>query len=342
MTHIGQRRTASATLALLAAISLAGAALLLQRSDARAQDASVSIVDNAFNPPTVTVSVGSVVQWTNTGALPHTVTATDPAGAFDSGTLNPGQTFEVTFANPGTYQYQCLIHPEMTGSVVVESATPETMTPETPTGTVTESPTTTETPTATESPTGTSTPIPGATTVALTGAEEVPPVTTNATGQFEFRVEGNSVVWRLVVQGNGETLIAAHIHLGARGENGPIVETLFMGSEPSLDLAGTLTADSLEGPLEGATFEQFAQELQAGRLYVNVHSEAFPGGVVRGQLPGAATTPTATGTATAAPAPPTTGSGLEPAGDTNVLAIAAGFAALAFGTGAAIAYRRAK
>lgn len=353
MTEIRQRRAVSATLALLAAVALAVGALLLVRNDAHAQDATVSIVDNAFDPPSVTVSVGSVVLWTNNGNLPHTVTATDPAGLFDSGTLDPGQAFEFTFAAPGTYQYMCVIHPEMVGSVVVESAVPETMTPETPTATetATESPTVTETPTetatATVTPTATNTPIPGGTVVALTGAEEVPPVMTDATGQFEFRLDEDDdrFAWRLVVQGNGETIIAAHIHLGTRGENGPIVETLFMGSEPALDITGVLTADSLEGPFEGDDdLDGFIEALRDGRLYVNVHSEAIPAGVVRGQLPGSAATPTATatGTATAAPSPPTTGSGHESNGGTNTLLIVAGIAALAAGSGAAFAYRRGK
>jgi plastocyanin len=82
------------------------------------QDArSVGIGDNFFDPPDVAVEPGSTITWTNNGAMPHTVTADD--GSFDSGVLNPGDSYTVAFDGQGTVTYHCTIHPEMRGSVTV-------------------------------------------------------------------------------------------------------------------------------------------------------------------------------------------------------------------------------
>ena len=104
-------------IALLVFVSAAGA----QDSGVEAvpvQDArSVGIGDNFFDPPDGTVEPGSTITWTNNGARPHTVTADD--GSFDSGRLNPGDSYTVAFDGQGTVTYHCTIHPEMSGSVSV-------------------------------------------------------------------------------------------------------------------------------------------------------------------------------------------------------------------------------
>ena len=79
---------------------------------------AVEIKDYAFTPPTLTVPVGTTVTWTNTDAVPHTATASD--GSFDSGNLNPGQSFAFTFRTRGTYPYVCQYHAGMQGSIVVQ------------------------------------------------------------------------------------------------------------------------------------------------------------------------------------------------------------------------------
>jgi len=81
--------------------------------------ASVRIVDFAFNPTALTISVGTTVTWTNNGSSVHTVTGS----GWDSGQLQPGQSFKRTFDTAGTYDYHCTNHPSMTASITVQSGT---------------------------------------------------------------------------------------------------------------------------------------------------------------------------------------------------------------------------
>lgn len=71
----------------------------------------------AFAPARIEVAAGTTVQWTNNDPLAHTVTAAD--GSFDSGLLQPGQTWAHTFTAPGTYDVSCTPHPFMKGVVIV-------------------------------------------------------------------------------------------------------------------------------------------------------------------------------------------------------------------------------
>lgn len=79
---------------------------------------AVNIANMAFSPATVRIPVGTKVTWTNTDPVAHTVTAA--GGAFNSGHLNPGQTFTHTFDTAGTFDYQCTYHPYMKGTIVVQ------------------------------------------------------------------------------------------------------------------------------------------------------------------------------------------------------------------------------
>jgi nitrite reductase (NO-forming) len=65
----------------------------------------------------VSVAAGQSVEWTNTGAQPHTVTST--SGAFDTGMVDPGSTAPLAFDTAGLYPYMCTPHPWMKGVVVV-------------------------------------------------------------------------------------------------------------------------------------------------------------------------------------------------------------------------------
>jgi plastocyanin len=80
----------------------------------------VDIRDMAFGPGTLTIAVGDTVTWTNSDGMPHTATSEDDA--FDSGNLDEGQSFSFTFTEPGTYEYRCDYHSDMTGTIVVEAS----------------------------------------------------------------------------------------------------------------------------------------------------------------------------------------------------------------------------
>lgn len=80
----------------------------------------VAIVEFSFAPAELTVPAGTTVVWTNLDPVPHTVTATEPGVALNSGNIAPGESFSFTFEEPGVYPYACSYHPSMTGRVVVE------------------------------------------------------------------------------------------------------------------------------------------------------------------------------------------------------------------------------
>ena len=82
---------------------------------------AVQIVDFAFSPATLTIQVGDTVTWTNADGVVHTATA--GSAAFDSGDLAQGESYSVTFTEPGTYDYLCTPHPSMTGRIVVAPPT---------------------------------------------------------------------------------------------------------------------------------------------------------------------------------------------------------------------------
>ena len=82
---------------------------------------NVQIVDFLYSPRSITVKPGASLRFVNADTAPHTVTAVD--GSFDSGFMAKGVAYSRTFATPGTYDYFCEFHPEMTGSVRVVDAT---------------------------------------------------------------------------------------------------------------------------------------------------------------------------------------------------------------------------
>ena len=78
-----------------------------------------------FVPPQISLSSGSTISWTNDDSIMHTVTTqgnpliVNGEASFDSGPISPGYTWDNTFDFPGQFDYHCLIHPFMTGKVII-------------------------------------------------------------------------------------------------------------------------------------------------------------------------------------------------------------------------------
>ena len=144
--------------------------------------------------------------------------------------------------------------------------------------------------------------------VPLTGAEVVPPVQTSASGTFTLLVEALpsgsfNISFELDVKDIVD-VTAAHIHLGAKGAEGPVIVPLFTGPAKTGSFSGVLAQGSiaekdLAGPLAGKTFQELSGAVLAGQAYVNVHTKAYPNGEIRGQIilptTGAGTETTASG-----------------------------------------------
>jgi plastocyanin len=85
---------------------------------------------NCFIPSTIAISTGDTVTWVNTDTAAHTATGGTPAngasGVWDSSLMMAGGTsFSHTFDTAGTYPYLCMVHPWMTGTVIVTGAAVE-------------------------------------------------------------------------------------------------------------------------------------------------------------------------------------------------------------------------
>ena len=107
--------------------------------------------------------------------------------------------------------------------------------------------------------------------VTLAGDQEVPPVKTAGTGGGTIVIGTDKSVSGSVTT-TGITGTAAHIHEAAAGQNGPVIIPLTQAGNTYTVPAGAKLTDA-----------QFAS-FQAGKLYVNVHTAANPGGEMRAQL----------------------------------------------------------
>lgn len=110
-----------------------------------------------------------------------------------------------------------------------------------------------------------------AVSVKLSGAEEVPPVNVPGSGSGSFRLTDDGTLTGSVTT-KGVDGTAAHIHLGAKGKNGPVIVPLDKkGDTYSVPEGRKLTAAQIKA-------------WKDGELYVNVHTARHKGGEVRGQI----------------------------------------------------------
>lgn len=136
-------------------------------------------------------------------------------------------------------------------------------------------------------------------TAHLTGDQEIPPVETDAVGQAVFQWDGSDVRFRLIVD-EISNVTQAHIHCGARGTNGPVVQFLF-GAVPAGGgpVEGVLSSGSFDPSRLTCTFADgtvsLLDAMRSGRTYANVHTSDgdpdtsggagdAPSGEIRGQI----------------------------------------------------------
>jgi hypothetical protein len=124
----------------------------------------------------------------------------------------------------------------------------------------------------------------------LVGTEEVPPVTTTATGSAEFTLSRTNDTLFVNVTVNGlNNMRFGHFHAGARGANGAVVAFVVDGptvAGPSNGRVGKqfITASNLSGALAGQPLTALIDQMRAGGIYVNLHTDANAGGELRGQV----------------------------------------------------------
>jgi hypothetical protein len=129
----------------------------------------------------------------------------------------------------------------------------------------------------------------------LSGSEQVPAVQTPGTGQFQGTIatDNKSIAYRLTFSGLSSRVTVAHIHVGARGTNGPVV-VFFCGGgggrpscpAPGGTVTGTITAASVVagGNIKRGDLPGLIKAIMTGDTYVNVHTTKYKDGEIRGPI----------------------------------------------------------
>ena len=143
----------------------------------------------------------------------------------------------------------------------------------------------------------------GAVGARLDGYQEVPAVSTDASGRFAAQVSarGQEIRYRLRYSDTESPVLQAHIHFAQRSVNGGIAVFLCtnLGNGPAGTqpcpadggvVTGTITPEDVIGPADrgiaAGEFDELLDAIRAGATYVNVHTQTYPAGEIRGQLRG--------------------------------------------------------
>ena len=113
--------------------------------------------------------------------------------------------------------------------------------------------------------------VPVSFTARLYGSQEVPPVTTNGRGSATFRMTDAGLWYDVSVANLSGPITAAHFHMGEPGVSGPAVETI------------TFTDGRAQGFWIDISAAQWTA-LKGGEMYINVHTEKYPDGEIRGKI----------------------------------------------------------
>ncbi len=87
---------------------------------AQTQPATIIIDNFTFNPPALTIPVGTTITWINRDDVPHTVTSTTKPHMLNSPVLDTDGKYQFIFTTPGTFSYYCTVHPHMTATITVK------------------------------------------------------------------------------------------------------------------------------------------------------------------------------------------------------------------------------
>lgn len=128
----------------------------------------------------------------------------------------------------------------------------------------------------------------------LSGNQEVPAVTTEASGKLttQVRQDGQALRYKLTLK-NAQDVTMAHLHCGALGQNGPVIADLYIPAQPTdhdtFEHTGVIMPEEIKPNLQGCspgiqTMAHLLQAIREGKVYVNVHSTDHPHGLIRGQL----------------------------------------------------------
>lgn len=127
----------------------------------------------------------------------------------------------------------------------------------------------------------------------LSGDNEVPPVATDASGDFRLAYDDfeGTATYRIRLN-DASRVFQAHIHCGAAGVNGPVA--VWLAGRPAagawdvdgkwIDNATVTDEDVIPSALCGSSLADLIEAIRAGNVYVNVHTRNIPGGEVRGQV----------------------------------------------------------
>lgn len=118
--HLSQRAAVRVLPIALLAVFAVFSLIAPPHANAAGNKVTVEIANFTFSPKVVTVTPGTTVTWVNHDDVPHTATATKKA--FHSKPLDTDDSYTFTFTTPGDYAYFCLLHPHMTGKVIVKAA----------------------------------------------------------------------------------------------------------------------------------------------------------------------------------------------------------------------------
>jgi hypothetical protein len=130
---------------------------------------------------------------------------------------------------------------------------------------------------------------------SLTGAQEVPPINTAGTGNFEMTIQQGTITFSLTFSGLSSPLSVAHLHFApSKVAGGVMIFLCGGGGQPACPattegtITGTITAANVTGPtaqgIAAGDLDSALEAVRDGLSYANMHTANFGGGEIRGQV----------------------------------------------------------